>query len=59
MNPINRRRDNFLCAAGRPFNFNPIHTSYFAEAKVETPLILGAKSATPGHFLDLLLTFPE
>ena len=59
MNLINRRRDNFLRTARRPSNFNPIHTRNFAEAEVQTPLILGAESAAAGYFLHLLLTFPE
>ena len=59
MNLIDRRRDNSLRTAGRPFNLNLIDTSHFAETEVETPLILRAKSAAAGHFLHLLLTFPE
>src|SRR5215510_11041782 len=56
---VGLRRADGLCFPRRPADFDAVNDRDFAQAEMQSPLVLGAESAAARHFLRLLQAVPE
>src|SRR5215467_7319088 len=56
---VGLRRADGLCFPRRPADFDAVNDRDFAQAEMQSPLVLSAESAAARHFLRLLQAVPE